>query len=514
VVVASAAAWMLSLALLGVVPAAGQQAIACGDSVAGSLSGGSDVYQLTVTAGAVGFLQASVTGGEIDSLRLRITGPGVNIDTCRNVAKFDSLGGRYRVEVSSCFGGEGVYLLSTHIVSDSGDNCGPLLRCGTTDDGVALTRFGEVDSYRFPGLPGEFVDIRVNGIDDSAAPYLVRVSDPDGVLVSEVCGEFLTVSTASAGMYTVLVSACGDLGVGRYRLERFDRRCPEGPSITAFAFLPVDRAAVLPADFDAAGRPVYESGGTGTLIVEGRVGASLREVGASAFERDRLPDFQAIVSRPLGDGNPLVCDQGEIPPGGIPATVPFAFRDDAASVDRINDLGCRINDGAGDTVGRPDPLNSCVRFSFAFEDPTTDIQFCADLASAEIFPPGDTIVAARLRDRSGNLGAKREIVVRVERSVLPTRTATATVRPTATPTRLPTKPLPTRPAGPCTCDCNDDGEVRVDELTRGVLIALERRPLGICSRADRNGDGKVSVAELVEGVNNALVGCPPVPIAR
>jgi hypothetical protein len=61
---------------------------------------------------------------------------------------------------------------------------------------------------------------------------------------------------------------------------------------------------------------------------------------------------------------------------------------------------------------------------------------------------------------------------------------------------------------PCTGDCEADGAVTVDELVRGVNIALARLSLDACPAFDRNGDRRVTVDELVAAVNNALLGCP------
>lgn len=47
----------------------------------------------------------------------------------------------------------------------------------------------------------------------------------------------------------------------------------------------------------------------------------------------------------------------------------------------------------------------------------------------------------------------------------------------------------------------------VDELVRGVNIALGRLEVGACLPFDQNRNGQVSVNEIVAGVNNALFGC-------
>lgn len=60
----------------------------------------------------------------------------------------------------------------------------------------------------------------------------------------------------------------------------------------------------------------------------------------------------------------------------------------------------------------------------------------------------------------------------------------------------------------CTGDCDGDGEVTVNELLRGVNIALGA-PLASCPSFDRNRDGAITIDEVLDAVNAALLGCPP-----
>jgi hypothetical protein len=53
-------------------------------------------------------------------------------------------------------------------------------------------------------------------------------------------------------------------------------------------------------------------------------------------------------------------------------------------------------------------------------------------------------------------------------------------------------------------DCNRNGVVSIDELIRGVNIALGNSPVSECLPFDRVADGQVRVDELVRGVRNAL----------
>ena len=49
--------------------------------------------------------------------------------------------------------------------------------------------------------------------------------------------------------------------------------------------------------------------------------------------------------------------------------------------------------------------------------------------------------------------------------------------------------------------------VTIDELIRGVNIALGNTPLSNCPAFDANGDGEVTIDELIRAVNAALDGC-------
>ena len=59
----------------------------------------------------------------------------------------------------------------------------------------------------------------------------------------------------------------------------------------------------------------------------------------------------------------------------------------------------------------------------------------------------------------------------------------------------------------CVGDCDWGSQVTVDELVRGVSIALGTAPLSACEMFDRDGSRTVTVEELVGGVNSALTGC-------
>ncbi|HSQ00093.1 MAG TPA: hypothetical protein VL049_22950, partial [Candidatus Dormibacteraeota bacterium] len=62
-------------------------------------------------------------------------------------------------------------------------------------------------------------------------------------------------------------------------------------------------------------------------------------------------------------------------------------------------------------------------------------------------------------------------------------------------------------AAPCVGDCNRDGTVTIDELLRGIRIALGLDTTAACYSMDASSNGVVSIEELITGVQRALSGC-------
>jgi Ca2+-binding EF-hand superfamily protein len=60
---------------------------------------------------------------------------------------------------------------------------------------------------------------------------------------------------------------------------------------------------------------------------------------------------------------------------------------------------------------------------------------------------------------------------------------------------------------PSTGDSDGLGTVTIDELVKGVNIALGKIDADQCPSFDENHDGMVTVDELVTAVSNALNGC-------
>lgn len=64
----------------------------------------------------------------------------------------------------------------------------------------------------------------------------------------------------------------------------------------------------------------------------------------------------------------------------------------------------------------------------------------------------------------------------------------------------------------CTADCNQDGEVTVNEIIAAVNVALGEASLSLCQAADANGDAEITVDEIVAAVGYALEACPDEPL--
>jgi hypothetical protein len=210
-------------------------------------------------------------------------------------------------------------------------------------------------------------------------------------------------------------------GVTATPTPRLPTPAQRGPDITLLGIAGGDDGPQGSVGTDTAGRPIYTwpVGQGFTLIAQVRPGNGGQRVAldAAVDGGGALPSFQMIVSRPLGDGSAAVCDADPPNAGGVPAVDPFLFSDAPVVVAAINDLGCRTDDGLAEPRGRASAF--CTRLAPTNKTglvPRFDggtVQFCVPIARAWAFPEGDTIVAARARDVSGETGPPTEIVIRI-----------------------------------------------------------------------------------------------------
>jgi len=167
------------------------------------------------------------------------------------------------------------------------------------------------------------------------------------------------------------------------------------------------------------GTPIYDRplGSGFFLYVEVRNGVSNRPAGHTTFNSDlgdpnALPDFQILVSRPLGNGSTKVCDDGSIPPpGGVPAVNPPMFGGSQDSANAINDLACRFDYRGTSSEACTRNVSQDAQFVVS----TSRAQFCtaSGVGSEIAFPIGDTRVTVRVRDNLGAPGPASSMIVRV-----------------------------------------------------------------------------------------------------
>lgn len=191
-----------------------------------------------------------------------------------------------------------------------------------------------------------------------------------------------------------------------------------GPQILLLGLANADDSFQPPSGTDPNGIPIYQRpfGFGFSLLVEARRGSSGVPVGNHGIVEGGTPDLQVQVTRALGNGSPAVCDAAAPTFGGVPGVDPPRIENPDTIADALNDLGCRFIDGEGLPNGRSCAFG-CVRFEsgeFGCQSgPATELQFCAPVPMSMAFQGGDTLVTARVRDLAGNLGAPRQIIIRV-----------------------------------------------------------------------------------------------------
>jgi hypothetical protein len=166
--------------------------------------------------------------------------------------------------------------------------------------------------------------------------------------------------------------------------------------------------------FDPEGRQVFvRQTGQFLFVIEGARGSSNRDPGENLVTAgSERPDAQVLFSRDIGDGSVTVCDNGPPPNpfGGVPGIDPPLFGPGADVTAALQDVACRFS------IQRTS-AEACTRDrfgQFSFLGTATRKQFCFAVPVTAAFPEGETVIAVQLVDTLGNLGPKREIVLRVE----------------------------------------------------------------------------------------------------
>ena len=126
------------------------------------------------------------------------------------------------VNVTGCLDSdEHPYTITMSVVSGGSGNCGVALPCGMPFNASFGTK-GEVDSYTFPSMTGDTVDLRVTNVSPAIGPIRIRVYDPsgasiyDGAFDSPTCPPSKHLQLPKTGTYTTLISKCSGAETGQY----------------------------------------------------------------------------------------------------------------------------------------------------------------------------------------------------------------------------------------------------------------------------------------------------------
>jgi hypothetical protein len=245
-------------------------------------------------------------------------------------------------------------------------------------------------------------------------------------------------------------------------------------------------------EFDAEGRQVFtRSDATFILAVEATSGAGAEgSVLVNATTGGRVlqpitnltgrPSLQLLVSRALGNGSTQKCDIFPPNSGGVPGINPPDFNSSTQTTDALIDMACRFEVLSSQIA--------CTRNMFgdyAFLGGTTSVrQYCYTVPASAAFGLGTTIVSAQVRGTNGNLGPKKEIVIRVG--------APSNASPSPTPTRTPTRT--STPSNNSVA-----GRVRYYSADRSVGNATVQASGPAFNQTSTNTSGNYSFASLVSG---------------
>jgi hypothetical protein len=197
----------------------------------------------------------------------------------------------------------------------------------------------------------------------------------------------------------------------------------EGPEIVFFGVTLSDDTLLDPEP--TSGPPIFHLpfGSGFSLVVEavakGPCSCSTTGcecIGRRTFDPSDGPDLQIQVTRPLGNASPAVCDVDEENAGGVPPIDPPRFDDSPDAIGIFNDLGCRFVDGNGASQARACTEQACIRSEeaeYGCRSERARLQFCGPVSAATLFPDGDTLVTARVRDVDGVWGPIAQLIIRI-----------------------------------------------------------------------------------------------------
>lgn len=195
-------------------------AIACGDSVAGSLAsiGESDCYTFTAAQGEAVGITTQETAGIFQACWTLFTPAGVSMgQTCGHDERTLPDTGTYTIQVADAGDDEtGAYSLGFVVLSATASTCASPIGCGETVAGD-LAGVGRSDTYTFSALTGDTVSLTTTQT-GGALVACWELYDPSGLSLGTRCGQDER-TLASDGDYTVRVYDDDESQSGTYDLN-------------------------------------------------------------------------------------------------------------------------------------------------------------------------------------------------------------------------------------------------------------------------------------------------------
>lgn len=335
------------------------------------------------------------------------------------------------------------------------------------------------------------------------------------------------VRVASTGTIYVSNFASGSVSVVNPVSNTVTDTIPVGVHPTGVAFSPDgDFAYVTNADGN-------DDGTVSVIDVAGGDVVDSIDVGLRPQSIDHHPTLDLAYVANGGDATVSVLNTAD---DTVVTTVDVGAEPRALAVSPSGDVVYVVNQSAG-TVSIIDTSNNTVTNTLSVGNTPLAVAFTADGSTAYVgnsSPTSDNLsiidTAAESVTPSAKIAAGLADVAVGDFvcGALPTPTSTPTAPPTPTPTQTdtPEPATPTETPAPGTptdtptlgatetptvmvrpSDCDENGQVTIDELVLSLDIALGLDGLDSCPAADADRSGEVNVDDVVRGVCNALNQC-------
>jgi hypothetical protein len=196
------------------------EALSCGQTLARSITlvGESDTFTFSGVAAETLSVTVQETGGGLVGCWELYDPTGASLGgACGQSERTLAVPGVYTIRTfDTAESKTGTYDVNAVVVSDTANNCGESIACGTTLARSVAT-VGESDTFTFASLAGEAVSITAQ---ETAGGLLACwvLYDPQGIEIASACGQGQK-QLAVAGDYTIRVSDSDDTKTGTYDLN-------------------------------------------------------------------------------------------------------------------------------------------------------------------------------------------------------------------------------------------------------------------------------------------------------